>query len=124
MPAGGSWMGWVLQLVETGADNRAQSIDVMEISRPSDLRDIASLGLTLSEAKQLLARVQQAVVAAQARDHAGLRPDCAACGGRCPAKDWRPHRIAKAFGGDRDSTRLKSSHPHISHALFSLKKKK
>ncbi len=92
-------MGWVLRLVETGTDNRAQSVDVMEISRPNDLRDLASLGLTLSEAKQLLARVQQAVVAAQARDHAGLRPDCAACGGRCHAKDWRPHRIATVFGG-------------------------
>src|ERR687883_1754872 len=92
-------MGWVLRLVETGTDNRAQSVDVMEISRPNDLRDLASLGLTLSEAKQLLARVQRAVVAAQARDHAGLRPDCAACGGRCHAKDWRPHRIATVFGG-------------------------
>jgi hypothetical protein len=85
-------------LVETGTDNRTQSVDVMEISRPNDLRDIASLGLTLSEAKQLLARVQQAVVAAQARDHADLRPDCAACGRRCHAKDWRPHRIATVFG--------------------------
>src|SRR4051795_11477012 len=92
-------MGWVLRLVETGTDTRGQSVDVMEISRPDDLRDLASLGLTLSEAKQLLARVQQAVVAAQARDHAGLRPDCAACGGRCHAKDWRPHQIATVFGG-------------------------
>src|SRR4051812_34645423 len=92
-------MGWVLRLVETGTDTRAQSVDVMEISRPNDLRDLASLGLTLSEAKRLLARVQQAVVAAQARDHAGLRPDCAACGGSCHAKDWRPHRIATMFGG-------------------------
>ena len=72
-------MEWVLQLVETGAGSRAQRVDVMEISRPSDLRDIASLGLTLPEAKQLLARVQQAVVAAQARDHAGLRG---------PSHDW------------------------------------
>ena len=92
-------MGWVLRLVETGTDNRAQSVEVMEISRPNGLRDIASLGLTLPEAKQLLARVQQAVVAAQARDHAGLRLDCAACGLRCHAKDWRPHQIATVFGG-------------------------
>jgi len=35
----------------------------MEISRLGDHRDIANLGLTLPEAKQLLARVQQAVVA-------------------------------------------------------------
>src|SRR3954452_12939029 len=46
-------MGWVLQLVETGLDNRAQRIDVMEISRPNELCDIGSLGLTLPEAKQL-----------------------------------------------------------------------
>src|SRR3954447_18499876 len=92
-------MGWVLRLVETGTDTRAQSVDVMEISRPNELRDLASLGLTLSEAKQLLARVQQAVVAAQARDPAGLRPDCAGCGGSCHAKDWRPHWIATVFGG-------------------------
>src|SRR4051812_49806788 len=92
-------MGWVLRLVETGTDTRARSVDVMEISRPDDLRDLASLGLTLSEAKQLLARVQQAVVAAQARDHAGLRPDCAACGGGCHAQDWRPPPNATVFGG-------------------------
>jgi hypothetical protein len=92
-------MGWVLQLVETGLDNRAQRIDVMEISRSNNLRDIASLGLTLPEAKQLLARVQQAVVAAQARDHAGLRLHCTACGGSCHVKDWRPHQIATLFGG-------------------------
>jgi len=70
----------------------------MEISRPNDLRDIGSLGLTLPEAKQLLARVQQAVVAAQARDHAGLRPHCTACGGSCHVKDWRPHQVATLFG--------------------------
>ena len=62
-------MGLVLQLAETGADTRRCSIDLMEISRPRDLRDIANLGLKLPEAKRLLARIQQAVVAVQARDH-------------------------------------------------------
>jgi hypothetical protein len=70
----------------------------MEISRPHDLRDIATLGLTLLEAKQLLARVQQALAAAQARDHAVLRPDCSSCGGRFHVKDWRLHQIATLFG--------------------------
>src|SRR4051812_27832668 len=37
LPAGGSWMGWVLRLVETGTDSRARSVDMMEISRPNDL---------------------------------------------------------------------------------------
>ena len=77
-------MGLVLQLVETGADRsetRERRIDLMEISRPRDLCNIANLGLTLPEAKQLLARVQQAGVAVQARDHAALRPACPGCAG-------------------------------------------
>jgi len=91
-------MGLLLQLVETEAESRTRSVAVLEISRPANLRDIASLGLTLPEAKQLLARVQQAVVAAQARDHAALRPECASCGGRCQVKDWRPRQVATLFG--------------------------
>src|SRR5258706_16372325 len=74
--SGGSLMGWVLRLAETGPD-AAESIDLIEIDRSSGLADIANLGLTLSEAKELLARVQQAIVAAQAREHAGRRPSCA-----------------------------------------------
>jgi len=91
-------MAWVLRLVETGTGGQAESLDVLEISRPSDLRDIASLGLTLPGARQLLARVQQAVVAAQARDHAALRPVCARCGARCQVKDWRSRQAATLFG--------------------------
>ena len=55
----------------------------MEISRPDGLGDLANLGLTLSEAKRLLERVQQDVVAAQADNHAMLRPDCQSCGRTC-----------------------------------------
>jgi hypothetical protein len=70
----------------------------MEFDRPDCLDDIADLGLTLAEGKQLLARVQQEVVAAQVDSHAVLRPDCRSCNGRCHVKDWRPHRIATLFG--------------------------
>jgi hypothetical protein len=52
-----------------------------------------------STGQQLLRGVQQAVVAAQAQDHAGLRPDCAACGGGCHVKDWRLRQVATLFGG-------------------------
>ncbi len=89
----------MLLAVETGTDSRARSVDLLEISQPNELSDIANLGLTLSGAKQLLARVQQAVVAAQAHQHAVLRPDCSCCGGRCQVKDWRLHQIATLFGG-------------------------
>ena len=91
-------MGWVLRLADTGPDAAAESIDLIEIHRSSGLADITNLGLTLSEAKELLARVQQAMVAAQARDHAVRRPSCMSCSGLCQLKDWRPRRIATPFG--------------------------
>src|SRR5271163_2887712 len=55
----GSSMRWVLRLIETGMSSGVAGVDVMEISRPDGASNIADLGLTLSEAKQLLARVQQ-----------------------------------------------------------------
>jgi hypothetical protein len=59
-------MEWMLRLVGTGLEGQSRSFDVMEISRPDDLGDIADLGMTLSEAKQLLGQVQRQIVAAQA----------------------------------------------------------
>src|SRR3954471_24439165 len=91
-------MGWVLRLVETGADGSSRSVDVMVIDRPGDLGDIAALGLTQSQGKRLVALVQQEIVAAQSRDHAARRPLCRSCGAACQVKDYRPHRIATVFG--------------------------
>jgi hypothetical protein len=91
-------MEWVVRLVETGVDGQSRSFDLIEIGRPSGLGEIANLGLTLAEGKQLLAGVQQAVVAAQADDQATLRPDCRSCGRRCHVKDWKPRLIATPFG--------------------------
>jgi hypothetical protein len=91
-------MGWVLRLVESGVGDAPHSVDVLEIDRPRDLGDLANLGLTQAEGKQLLARVQQAVVAAQGRDHAAHRPACRTCGSACRIKDYRPRRIATLFG--------------------------
>jgi hypothetical protein len=86
-------MAWVLRLVETGIDGPTRVIDVMNIRPPGDFGDIAQLGLTLSEAKQILARLQQAVVALQVDDHAVLPPFCSSCGHACQVKDWRLRRV-------------------------------
>ena len=72
-------MEWTLRLVRTGIDGQSRSFDVMAISRPDGLGDIANLGMTLSEAKQLLVQVQQQVVADQATTHATFRPSCRSC---------------------------------------------
>ena len=63
-------MGWVLRLVETGIDSSPRVIDVVDIGPFGDLGDIARLGLTLPEAKQILARLQHVVVTVQANHHA------------------------------------------------------
>jgi len=91
-------VAWMLRLVKTGAEGEGPCADVMEINRPDDLGDIASLGLTLAEAKRLLAGVQQEIVAAQAKEHAVRRPDCSRCGGVCRVKDYRDHAVATLFG--------------------------
>ena len=57
-------MARVLRLVGTESDSMTRGVDLIELHRPSGLVDIANLGLTLPEARQLLARVQQVVVAA------------------------------------------------------------
>jgi hypothetical protein len=67
-------MRWVLRLIATEGDARCLSTDLIDICRPEGLGDIADLGLTLPEAKQLLASVQRAVIAAQADSHRLQRP--------------------------------------------------
>lgn len=91
-------MRWVLRLIETGMTSAVTGMDVMEISRPDGAGSIGDLGLRLSEAKQLLAGVQQAIVAAQAGDLAARRPECPHCGGRFHVNDWRCHLLATPFG--------------------------
>jgi hypothetical protein len=91
-------MRWVLRLIATSDDAPCLSTDLAEICRPEGLRDIADLGLTLPEAKQLLANVQRAVVSGQVHSHGLQRPCCRSCSGKCHLKDWRGHRVATPFG--------------------------
>jgi hypothetical protein len=89
---------WIVRLVKLGADGQTRCTDVMEINRSDFIGDVANLGLTLAEAKQLLASAQQEIVAAQAEDHAAQRPSCPRCGGVCRVKDYRQHAVATLFG--------------------------
>jgi hypothetical protein len=91
-------VAWIVRLVSVEADGTEHSTDVVQISKPDTLTDLASLGLTVAESKQLLAGVQQEIVAAQARLHAALRPECRHCGTPCRMKDYRQHEIATLFG--------------------------
>ena len=71
-------MEWILKLAAAG--DEGPCVEIMEISKPDDLGDIANLGLTLTEAKQLLAWVQREMSAARGREHAVRRPVCPTTG--------------------------------------------
>jgi hypothetical protein len=85
-----------LRLAAVGGEGPC--VDIIEIGKPDDLGDIANLGLTLEEAKQLLARVQCEISAAQAREHAVRRPVCPCGKDVCRVKDYRDHSVATLFG--------------------------
>jgi hypothetical protein len=85
-----------VRLVEAGG--KGLGVEIMEISRRGDLGDIANLGITLAEAKQLLAGVQREVSTAQAREHAIRRPICPCRDEGCQVKDYRDHSVATLFG--------------------------
>jgi hypothetical protein len=91
-------VAWIVRLVSTGPEGEEHGTDVLQIARPDDLTDLASLGLTLAEGRRLLAGLQQAIVAAQAHVHAAQRPECRNCGTACRVKDYRQHGIATLFG--------------------------
>jgi len=94
----GGCVAWTSRVVKIGAEGEGPCTDVMEINRPGNLVDIANLGLTLSEAKRLLAGVQREIVAAQIKEHAVRRPDCSRCGSVCRVKDYRDHAMVTLFG--------------------------
>jgi len=91
-------VAWMLRLVRIGAEGEGPCADILEIRRPDDLVDIAKLGVTLFEAKRLLAGVQREIVAAQARSHAVRRPECPHCDGVCCVKGYRDHAVSTLFG--------------------------
>jgi hypothetical protein len=94
----GEGVAWILRLVKTSTDGEGSGTDLMEIRRPVGIGDIANLGLTLSEAKLLLASVQREIATAQASDHVVRRPKCQRREGVCRLKDYRDHAVATLFG--------------------------
>ena len=98
-------MRWVLQMIETGMPSGVAGLDIMEINRPDGASTMADLGLTLSEAKQLLARVQHAIVAAQAGDVAARRSECPSCSDRCYVDGWRCDLLATRLARSRYNCR-------------------
>ena len=57
-----------------------------------------TVGLTLAEAKEILAGLQRDLVQAQTEEHCQSRRRCPRCGAQRPLKDRRPRRLRSLFG--------------------------
>jgi hypothetical protein len=77
----GGRVAWIVRLVQIGGDGDEPFADVMTINRPDGLDDIANLGLSVADGKQVLAGLQQEIVAAQTRNHSVQPPECRCCSG-------------------------------------------
>jgi hypothetical protein len=90
-------MRWVVRAEAIGHDGTAETIEIGSSERacPTAVRDV---GLTLSETKPLLARLQPLVVLEQLRRHGEQAQICGACGTRRAVKDYRDRRIATLLG--------------------------
>jgi hypothetical protein len=58
----------------------------------------ATLGLSLAEAKSVLAGLQRHLVQTQAEEHCRVRRRCPRCGEQRPLKDLRPRQLRSLFG--------------------------
>jgi hypothetical protein len=93
-------MEWVLRLVGICVDDQSRSFDVMEISRPDGVGDIANLGdqareggLTLAEGKLLLAGVLTPGFGMVSPSHGEQKRQ-----GATVSRGYRTHEFAVATG--------------------------
>jgi len=91
-------MEWRVFVELSGVAGAAQVHQVHAVGGPGSECSAATLGLTLTEAKAVLAGLQRILVQAQAEEHCQTRRRCSHCGGQRPLKDRRPRRLRSLFG--------------------------
>jgi hypothetical protein len=88
-------------------------VDVAEVSRPARALNANTLGLSLTDGKALLQRLQQTIAGAQAEELCALHRVCQRCHRRNAVKDYRPRKIdtvlARSASGVRGSFRVPAS---------------
>jgi hypothetical protein len=73
-------------------------VDVAEFSRPARALNADALGLSLTDGKILLERLQQTIAGAQTDEFCELHQVCQSCHRRNPVKDYRLRKIETVFG--------------------------
>jgi hypothetical protein len=91
-------MQWRVMVELTGADGSMQTHEAYAGGCPPTACSTDTLGLTLAEAKQVLAKLQCHLVQAQTEEYCQSRRRCQRCRAKRPLKDRRPRRLRSLFG--------------------------
>ena len=91
-------MQWRVMVELSGAVGAKQVHEVHAGGSATPGCSAATLGLSLAEAKAILAGLQRHLVPAQAEEHCQVRRRCPRCGGQRPLKDRRPRQLRSLFG--------------------------
>jgi len=91
-------MQWHVVVKLTGADGKAQVHEVHAGGGTPATCSPETLGLSLAEAKEVLAGLQRELVQAQTEEYCQSRRRCPRCGAQRPLKDRRPRHLRSLFG--------------------------
>src|ERR1700722_844765 len=90
-------MKFDLILAVDDCDGHVTNISLGQVARP-EVSDMATLGLSLAESKQLLAQLQHEVVVRQFEATTQQRRHCEHCGTKRAIKDFHGARFRSLFG--------------------------
>src|SRR3712207_3880785 len=91
-------MRWTVRLEARTDQGEVETTELVTFSRPATVNTLAEIGLTLAEAKALLAELQGSMLCGQVAGYAAHYRICPACGVLQPLKDRRTRRLQTLFG--------------------------
>ena len=91
-------MRWTVRLEARTDTGEVETTELVTIGRPVVGGMLAELGLALSEAKAVLAKLQASMVQSQVAEYAACHRVCPQCRVPQPLKDWRSRRLQTLFG--------------------------
>src|SRR5215210_2590788 len=91
-------MRWTVRLEARTDTGEVETTELVTIGRPVVGGTLAQLGLALSEAKSVLAKLQASMVQSQVADYTARHRVCPQCRVPQPLKDRRTRRLQTLFG--------------------------
>ncbi len=91
-------MQWTVRLEARTSGGEVTTTELVTFSRPGVVGTLAEIGLVLSDAKALLAKLQASMLCGQVAEYAACHRACTACGVLQPLKDRRTRRLQTLFG--------------------------